>query len=92
MRFAAGVLLLCLMLLGGCVDSGRWVWHQVPGGEPGRDLRSDLYACEDYADEVSTNGPPDEVVFAREFGGWGNTDVERCMAERQWRLTLDRQE
>ncbi len=73
------------LLLSGCQPYGSWTWQPAsPQDRPA--LQDDLVRCETYAAEMTGNGPPDEVVSGRDFGGWGNTDLEHCMADHGWRL------
>lgn len=82
-------MLLGGLLIAGCGGGPQWTWYHPDADYAKTHRTGDVHECESYADEVSANGPPDETVFGRNYGGWGNTDVELCMAEKGWFLTSD---
>lgn len=79
--------LYMLLFLTACtIQPGLWTWQHRDARYAERHRAQDIFECEEYAQQTAVNGPPYEVVSAREYGGWGNLDFEFCMRERGWEL------
>jgi hypothetical protein len=77
---------LALLWLAACASTGRWEWRRPDGSHDDEELRVDVHACEDYAMIADSGVTFRGSLGARPVGGWGNTSLEFCMHERNWKL------
>ncbi|ORJ62065.1 hypothetical protein [Geothermobacter hydrogeniphilus] len=74
------------IILAACAGPrGSWEWQRAPDASEVRNVDTDIWECEIFADEND-----DDVVWrpanGRPYGEWGNFNFEWCMQERGWRL------
>ncbi len=80
-------LILCTLLLSGCLSQSRqWLWVHPDLDYVTQNRESDIALCEQEAVDLSIDGNfPEESI--RPYGDWGDFIFELCMEDKGWQLS-----